>query len=207
MQIHGIKNSDLTGAITFPDAIRCLNEWIKSAIRGIQKIILVGFNSDKFDIPRVLDQCCLQGCDLLAADYSLDVKISCVNCHLLESKKSELQRISEEGKFFNISKNGKRTLKIFGLQTVYKYLLGEDLKNAHDSLVDVDATFKVLEAISRSEGVDFRHLKLFSYHKSQAELKNPHPFRAQDRGDYRWTPLRMGMEHLFCHEEPWAGKI
>ena len=119
MAIHGITPADVANKPTFQQVSHKLNEFISDSD-------LAGYNSNRFDIPMLMEEFARAGIDL---DIST-------------RKTIDVQRI-----FYKMEP---RTLK-----AAYKYFCGEALVNAHDALADVKATVDVLAGqIEKYKGVD-----------------------------------------------------
>jgi DNA polymerase-3 subunit epsilon len=106
--IHGIYDEDIKDAPTFKQLAVEIAEFIAEAD-------LAGYNSNKFDIPMLLEE-------FLRADVDFDMN---------ERKFVDVQNIFHQME--------QRTLK-----AAYKFYCGEDLVNAHAAEADVIATYKVL---------------------------------------------------------------
>ncbi|SER17241.1 3'-5' exonuclease [Pedobacter rhizosphaerae] len=106
--IHGIYDEDIKDAPTFKQLAAEIAEFIAEAD-------LAGYNSNKFDIPMLLEE-------FLRADVDFDMN---------ERKFVDVQNIFHQME--------QRTLK-----AAYKFYCGENLVNAHAAEADVIATYKVL---------------------------------------------------------------
>lgn len=109
MAIHGITQEMVQGKPTFKDIAKRIYDWIGDADLG-------GYNSNRFDIPMLMEEFARAG---------LDFEIE-------KRRLIDVQRI-----FYRMEP---RTLK-----AAYKKFCGEDLVDAHDALVDVKATVAVLK--------------------------------------------------------------
>ena len=118
--VHGITPEMVRNKPTFEQVSNQLYEFIGNAD-------LAGYNSDRFDVPMLMeefDRCGLQ--------LSLD------NRHLID-----IQKI-----FYKMEP---RTLK-----AAYRYFCGKKLENAHDAMVDVKATVDVFKGqLNRYKDVDY----------------------------------------------------
>jgi len=106
--IHGISNEDVKDCPTF-------NEVAKTLFRFIDNADLAGYNSNKFDIPMLVEE-------FLRADINFEIK----NRRLVD-----IQNI--------FHKMEQRTLK-----AAYKFYCGKELVNAHTAEADTLATYEVL---------------------------------------------------------------
>jgi DNA polymerase-3 subunit epsilon len=110
IEIHGITQNDIKDAPTFAQIADELADFIGSAD-------LVGFNSNKFDIPMLAEE-------FLRVNHSFNVS---------DRKFVDVQNI--------FHKMEQRTLV-----AAYKFYCQKDLENAHSADADVLATFEVLKA-------------------------------------------------------------
>ena len=117
--IHGITQEDVADKHTFPQIAERMFDWIGDSDLG-------GYNSNRFDIPMLMEEFARAGLDF-------DIK----NRRLIDA-----QRI-----FYKMEP---RTLK-----AAYKKFCNGDLEDAHDALADVRATVEVLKGqIEAYKGVD-----------------------------------------------------
>ena len=117
--IHGITHEDVADKHTFPQIAKRIYDWIGDSDLG-------GYNSNRFDIPMLMEEFARAGLDF-------DIK----NRRLIDA-----QRI-----FYKMEP---RTLK-----AAYKKFCNGDLEDAHDALADVRATVEVLKGqIEAYKGVD-----------------------------------------------------
>ena len=120
MAIHGITEEMIKGKPTFKAVAQRIYDWIGDADLG-------GYNSNRFDIPMLMEEFARAG---------LDFEIS--NRRLID-----VQRV-----FYRMEP---RTLK-----AAYKKFCGKDLENAHNALADVRATVDVLKGqLDAYKGVDY----------------------------------------------------
>ena len=118
--VHGISVDMIRNKPSFKDVADELFDWIGNAD-------LAGYNSDRFDIPMLLEEFARVGKKL---DLS---KRRCI----------DVQKI-----FYKMEP---RTLK-----AAYSFYCGKSLDGAHDAIVDVKATAEVLKGqLIRYEGVDY----------------------------------------------------
>lgn len=120
MDIHGITPDMVRNKPTFIEAAATLWPYFENAD-------LAGYNSDRFDIPMLMEE-------FNRAGKLLD--LTAVNC-------IDVQKI-----FYKMEP---RTLV-----AAHKYYCGKKLENAHDALADVTATVDVLKGmISKYQGAEF----------------------------------------------------
>lgn len=119
-KIHGIKDEDVKDKPTFKQIARELNALIGNSD-------LAGYNSNKFDVPLLVEEFLKAGVDF---DISNRKFIDVMNIfHKMES----------------------RTLK-----AAYKFYCGKDLINAHTAEADTTATYEILLAqLERYNGVEY----------------------------------------------------
>lgn len=117
---HGIYDEDVKDAPTFRERAAEVAEFIGDSD-------LAGYNSNKFDVPMLMEEFLRAGVPFtLAGRAFVDVQNI---FHQMEQ----------------------RTLK-----AAYKFYCGESLENAHNAEADVRATYDVLKAqLSKYEGADF----------------------------------------------------
>jgi DNA polymerase-3 subunit epsilon len=108
--IHGIANEDVAGCPTFADMA-------DEILASFEDSDLAGFNSNRFDIPLLVEEFLRVG-----KDFRLD-----------ERKQIDVQNI--------FHKMEKRTL-----EAAYLFYCNKELKNAHNASADTEATFEVLES-------------------------------------------------------------
>ena len=108
--IHGITNDMVKDAPTFKQAANEIKQFIENCD-------LAGYNSNRFDIPILMEE-------FLRAEIELD---------LLDRKMVDVQHI-----FY--------TMEPRTLSAAYKFFCSKELVNAHSAEADVDATIEVLQA-------------------------------------------------------------
>ncbi len=108
--IHGIKDEDVKDCPTF-------KEIAKSFASQIEGCDLAGYNSNRFDIPMLVEE-------FLRADVDIDLN---------RRKFIDVQTI--------FHKMEQRTLS-----AAYKFYCGKNLENAHTAAADTMATYEVLQA-------------------------------------------------------------
>jgi DNA polymerase-3 subunit epsilon len=120
IKVHGITPSDLTNKPTFQQVAKEIFDFIGDAD-------LAGYNSNRFDIPILMEE---------FARYGFDFIID-------HRKLIDVQRI-----FYKMEP---RTLK-----AAYQFYCHKDFENAHDALEDIRATIAVLQGqIEKYEGKDY----------------------------------------------------
>lgn len=128
-EIHGIYQADIENEKTFKELAPEVAEFIGNAD-------LAGFNSNKFDIPVLMEE-------FLRAEYKFDMH---------DRRFVDVQNI--------FHKMEQRTLV-----AAYKFYCDKDLTNAHSAEADVIATYEVLKAqVARYENLenDIKFLSTFS---------------------------------------------
>jgi len=119
-QVHGISAAKVANKPTFPQLASKIRDFIGNAD-------LAGYNSDRYDIPMLMEEFSRSG---------IDFSISNRNC-------IDVQKI-----FYKMEP---RTLS-----AAYKYYCQKHIDNAHDALADVRATVEVLKGqILKYDGVDY----------------------------------------------------
>lgn len=119
--IHGIFDEDVKDEPTFKQLAKGLYQFL-------QNCDLAGYNSNRFDIPLIVEE-------FLRADIDFDVE--------------GRQMVDVQNIFHKMEQ---RTLV-----AAYKYYCDKDLENAHSAEADTFATYEVLLAqLDRYEGVEFK---------------------------------------------------
>ncbi len=119
-EIHGITNEDVTNAPTFAQLAPVLTDFF-------HQCDLAGYNSNKFDIPMLIEE-------FLRCGIQFDVR---------------KRRLVDVQNIFH--KMEPRTLK-----AAYRFYCGRELDNAHEAEADTRATYEILLAqIQRYEGADY----------------------------------------------------
>lgn len=120
MAVHGITPDKLRNKPSFADVSRQIHDFIGNADLG-------GYNSDRFDIPMLLEEFARVGIDL----------------EIEKRRQIDVQKI-----FYRMEP---RTLK-----AALQFYCGKELEGAHDALADVRATVDVLKGqIQKYDGVDY----------------------------------------------------
>lgn len=108
--IHGISDADVAGEPSFAQIARSLYTWIEGCD-------LAGYNSNKFDVPMLVEE-------FLRAGVEVD---------LSQIKLVDVQNI--------FHKKEQRTLA-----AAHKFYCGTEIENAHSAAADIEATYNVLLA-------------------------------------------------------------
>ncbi len=123
-EIHGIYDKDVANEPTFKGIAKSLSEFLKNCD-------LAGYNSNKFDIPILVEE-------FLRAEVEFDLK---------GRRFVDVQNIFHQME--------QRTLK-----AAYKFYCGKDIINAHSAQADIEATYEVfLAQLERYDGVEFEDKK------------------------------------------------
>lgn len=123
-EIHGIYDADIANEPTFKGIAKSLAEFLKDCD-------LAGYNSNKFDIPILVEE-------FLRAEIDFDIK---------GRRFVDVQNIFHQME--------QRTLK-----AAYKFYCGKDIINAHSAQADIEATFEIFIAqLKRYDGVEFEDRK------------------------------------------------
>ncbi len=119
--IHGISDEDVKDAPTFTELAPVIYELLEGCD-------LAGYNSNKFDIPLLVEEFLRAGIDFDLRDrYFIDVQNI---FHRMEPR---------------------------NLRAAYKFYCGKELKDAHSAEADTLATFEILKAqIERYEGTEYK---------------------------------------------------
>lgn len=121
MQIHGITPKDVAKKPTFQQVAQKIYDFIGNAD-------LAGYNSNRFDIPMLMEEFARVGMEL----------------DITKRRTVDVQRI-----FYKMEP---RTLK-----AALKFYCEQDIEDAHDALADVRATIEVFKGqLDRYEGVDYK---------------------------------------------------
>ena len=120
IKIHGITPADVANKPTFRQVAKQLYDFIGDAD-------LAGYNSNRFDIPMLMEE-------FYRAGFDFDIE---------KRRLIDVQRL-----FYKMEP---RTLK-----AAYRFYCGKELVDAHDALVDVQATVEVLKGqIKMYEDLDY----------------------------------------------------
>lgn len=119
--VHGITDADVADKPTFRELAPSLLEYIGDAD-------LAGYNSNKFDVPLLVEE-------FLRAGIDFDLR-----CRRLVDVQNIFHQMEQ------------RTLV-----AAYKFYCHKDLENAHSAAADTIATYEVLKAqLDRYKGVDYK---------------------------------------------------
>ncbi|MCW3084492.1 MAG: polymerase epsilon subunit-like 3-5 exonuclease [Bacteroidetes bacterium] len=122
--IHGIYDADVANEPTFKGIAKSLSEFLKNCD-------LAGYNSNKFDIPVLVEE-------FLRAEVDFDV--------------SNRRFVDVQNIFHQMEQ---RTLK-----AAYKFYCGKQIINAHSAQADIEATYEVfLAQLEKYQGVEFEDKK------------------------------------------------
>ena len=123
-EIHGIYDKDVANEPTFKGIAKSLAEFLKNCD-------LAGYNSNKFDIPILVEE-------FLRADVDFDLK---------GRRFVDVQNIFHQME--------QRTLK-----AAYRFYCGKEIINAHSAEADIEATYEVfLAQLAKYENVEFENKK------------------------------------------------
>ncbi len=123
-EIHGIYDADVANEPTFKGIAKSLAEFLKNCD-------LAGYNSNKFDIPILVEE-------FLRAEVEFDIS---------KRKFVDVQNIFHQME--------QRTLK-----AAYKFYCGKEIINAHSAQADIEATYDVFIAqLEKYDGVEFTDRK------------------------------------------------
>jgi DNA polymerase III subunit epsilon len=118
--IHGIYDKDIVNEPTFKSIAKSLADFLTDCD-------LAGYNSNKFDVPILVEE-------FLRAEVDFDIK---------GRRLVDVQNIFHQME--------QRTLK-----AAYKFYCGKNIENAHSAQADIEATYEVfLVQLERYEGVQF----------------------------------------------------
>ncbi len=136
-EVHGFYDEDVADKPTFKEIANQVEEFFQHCDIG-------GFNSNKFDIPLLVEE--FLRCDI-------DFKIP-------SRKFVDVQTI-----FHKMEKRN--------LSAAYKFYCGKDLENAHSAEADITATYEVLESqLDRYDELenDINFLSEFSSHNNNVDI-------------------------------------
>jgi DNA polymerase-3 subunit epsilon len=139
--IHGIYDEDVADAPTFKDVAQEILDFLADAD-------LAGYNSNKFDIPMLLEEFLRVG----------------INFELEHRKFVDVQNIFHQME--------QRTLR-----AAYKFYCGKDIINAHSAEADIKATYEVLlSQIEKYEGKDWEDKKGVITQPVKNDVESLHTF-------------------------------
>ena len=108
--VHGITDADVADCPTFAQVARSLYTWLEGCD-------IAGFNSNRFDVPMLVEEFARAGSDF----------------DITKSKLVDVQTIYHK-------------LEPRNLIAAYKFYCNKDLHNAHTAMADTQATYEVLKA-------------------------------------------------------------
>ncbi len=122
--VHGIYDDDIKDAPFFKDVALEIIDFIGDAD-------LAGYNSNKFDIPVIMEE-------FLRSGFNFDI----------------------DNRYFVDVQNIFHQMEQRTLKAAYKFYCGKDIENAHSAEADIKATYDVLlSQIEKYEGKDFESKK------------------------------------------------
>ncbi len=140
-EIHGIYDTDIANEPTFKEIAKSLAEFLKDCD-------LAGYNSNKFDIPILVEE-------FLRAGVDFDLK---------GRRFVDVQNIFHQME--------QRTLK-----AAYKFYCGKEIIKAHSAEADIEATYEVfLAQLKKYEGVEFEDKKGVKSIPIKNDIKALHDF-------------------------------
>jgi len=167
-KIHGIYDADIKDAPTFAELAR-------EIITFIDNSDLAGYNSNKFDVPLLLEE-------FIRADFDFDIR---------KRKLVDVQVI-----FF---KKEPRTLS-----AAYKFYCEKDLENAHTSEADVMATYEVfVSQIDRYDDLksDIAQISKFSSQMNTADFAGMVIFNDKNKEVFNFGKHKgVSVEEVFQKE-------
>lgn len=144
--IHGISDEDVKDEPTFAMIAPMLAQYLTNCDLG-------GFNSNKFDIPLLVEE-------FLRADVDFDIK----------------------GRRFVDAQNIFHKMEPRTLKAAYKFYCEKDLINAHSAEADTRATYEVLLAqIQRYDGVEYADREGNISKPVVNDMRMLHEFSSQNR--------------------------
>lgn len=171
--IHGISNEDVATEPTFKDLAPSLFKFLFNCD-------LAGYNSNKFDIPMLVEE-------FFRAEIEFDFQ---------ERKLVDVQNI--------FHKMEQRTLK-----AAYKFYCEKELENAHSAEADIIATYEVLEAqLERYEDLkgDVEFLESFSKFHNSADIMGRIVFNEKGEECINFGKFKgQALEEIFQREPGYYG--
>lgn len=180
--VHGIYDKDVEKAPTFKELAKELYDFIKAAD-------LAGYNSNKFDIPMLVEE-------FLRAEIDFDLKG---------------RRLIDVQNIFH--RMEPRTLK-----AAYKFYCQKELVNAHSAEADIKATYEVLlSQIERYENTpyedsdgnisypiknDIQSLHDFSFNEKNVDLAGHIGFNSNDQEIFKFGKHKNRIIEEVFGEEP-----
>ena len=140
-EIHGIYDEDVANEPTFKNIAKSLADFLKGCD-------LAGYNSNKFDIPILVEE-------FMRAEVDFDVK---------NRRFVDVQNIFHQME--------QRTLK-----AAYKFYCGKEIVNAHSAQADIEATYEVfLAQLERYKDAEIEDKKGVKYIPVKNDIKALHDF-------------------------------
>ncbi|MFN8255789.1 MAG: 3'-5' exonuclease [Bacteroidales bacterium] len=168
-KIHGIYDKDVVDKPTFAEIGNEINQFIDNSD-------LAGYNSNKFDVPLLVEE-------FLRADIDFDIK---------KRKLIDVQVI-----FF---KKEPRTLG-----AAYRFYCNKDLENAHTAEADVYATFEVLKAqLEKYDDLknDINQISKFSSQINSADFAGMVLFNDQNKEIFNFGKFKGETVESIFEKEP-----
>lgn len=140
-EIHGIYDKDIANEPTFKSIAKSLADFLKDCD-------LAGYNSNKFDIPILVEE-------FLRADVDFDLK----------------------GRNFVDVQNIFHQMEQRTLKAAYRFYCKKEIINAHSAEADIEATYEVfLAQLEKYDGVEFEDKKGNKSFPVQNNIKALHDF-------------------------------
>lgn len=140
-EIHGIYDEDVVNEPTFKNIAKSLADFLKGCD-------LAGYNSNKFDIPVLVEE-------FMRAEVDFDIK---------NRRFVDVQNIFHQME--------QRTLK-----AAYKFYCGKEIVNAHSAQADIEATYEVfLAQLERYKDVEIEDKKGVKHIPVKNDIKALHDF-------------------------------
>jgi DNA polymerase-3 subunit epsilon len=164
--VHGISDEDVKDAPKFKDLAGEIHDLIKDAY-------LIGFNSNRFDLPMLVEE-------LLRAGIDVDLK---------KNKTIDVQVIFHKKEPRNLA-------------AAYKFYTGKELNDAHSAEADVKATWEILrEQVKKYDDLpdELNALSAFSSHNKSVDFQGRVVYDEQGRevinfGKYKGKLLENVLE-------------
>lgn len=167
--VHGISDADIADAPTFAQKANEIYDLIKDADLG-------GYNSNKFDIPLLVEE-------LLRCDIDFDMK---------NRNAVDVQNI--------FHKMEQRTLV-----AAYKFYCDKDLTNAHSAAADTKATYEVLKAqLDKYDSLEnnMKYLAEFSTRRKTADFAGFIGYNKEDQEVFTFGKHKGKLVEEVLEKEP-----
>ena len=164
MDIHGISNEDLANEPKFKEVYKDIQKFIDNCDFG-------GFNSNKFDVPLLVEE-------MLRVDQDFNI--------------SDRQFVDVQNIFHKMEK---RTL-----EAAYQFYCGKPLENAHSAMADAQATWEVLNAqIERYETLEssMEYLSKFSLNHDNKRVDFAGRLAKNSKGDVLYNFWKTPRKNAF----------